>query len=156
MPLAAERTVLVDAVSYEGNTAAPYTEGSETVDRRPSARDEFLSRCPDGNDTDINNADLRFRVIAGQQSTCPPPPLRLRIREIQGRAHPFARGRTGGGAGAGVSRLSRQTASGCRTPTRTVTRQPLKASSSLPAAPPIVVGEAVQVNGTVTNSALVA
>ena len=50
---------LIDAVSYEGNTGAPYTEGSGVglVDTAASAT-EGISRCPDGSDTNVNNVDL--------------------------------------------------------------------------------------------------
>ncbi len=57
-----EGGLLVDAVSYEGNTGAPYTEGSGTglVDDGVSAI-QSISRCQDGSDTDQNNADLGIR-----------------------------------------------------------------------------------------------
>ncbi|MFP4438820.1 MAG: PKD domain-containing protein [Chloroflexaceae bacterium] len=55
---------VVEAVSYEGNTIAPYTEGTGT-----SAADDNvtpgigLSRLPDGTDTDDNDADFSLRCI---------------------------------------------------------------------------------------------
>jgi len=83
-----EQGVLVDAVSYEGNTRAPYTEGAGDGLSDGDQIAMGLSRCPDGSDTGINNADFRFRVITpGTANDCPAAPLRLRIREIQGRAH---------------------------------------------------------------------
>jgi len=50
---------LVDAVSYEGNAGAPYTEGTGTglVDD-PSITDSGIARFPDGTDTDQNNIDF--------------------------------------------------------------------------------------------------
>ncbi len=50
---------LIDAVSYEGNTGAPYTEGSGVglVDNGDNVN-EGISRCPDGVDTNQNNVDL--------------------------------------------------------------------------------------------------
>lgn len=50
---------LVDTVSYEGDTGAPYTEGSGVGLEDNSAIDYFgVSRYPDGVDTDVNNVDL--------------------------------------------------------------------------------------------------
>ena len=58
--------VLVDAVSYEGNTGAPYTEGSGTglEDPGTTGNDNLgISRFPDGIDTDQNNDDFILRCI---------------------------------------------------------------------------------------------
>ncbi len=50
---------LVDAVSYEGDTGAPYTEGSGTGLVDPSTTGNLgISRFPDGTDTDQNNVDF--------------------------------------------------------------------------------------------------
>jgi predicted extracellular nuclease len=68
-------STLVDALSYEGDSGAPYTEGSGAglVD---DGVPEGLSRCPDGSDTDRNNADFLLRAITpGAGNSCPPPPL---------------------------------------------------------------------------------
>ena len=50
---------LLDAVSYDGDTGAPYTEGSGVglVDNPVDAR-AGISRFPDGADTDVNNVDF--------------------------------------------------------------------------------------------------
>ena len=55
--------VLVDAVSYEGNTGAPYTEtsGVGLIDGAGAAN-QGISRFPDGVDTDVNNVDLLSNV----------------------------------------------------------------------------------------------
>jgi Lamin Tail Domain len=46
-------TTLIDAVSYGGNSGAPYTEGSGMgLDDDPLSATDGLSRCPDGIDTD--------------------------------------------------------------------------------------------------------
>jgi predicted extracellular nuclease len=68
-------STLVDTVSYEGNTAAPYTEGSGAglldAGGTPPAG---LSRCQDGTDSDINAADFQLRPITpGAENDCPPP-----------------------------------------------------------------------------------
>ena len=70
---------LQDAVSYEGNTGAPYTEGtgSAIVD----GSDDFagLSRLPDGTDTNDNNTDFSLRCITpgtmnvASSTGCPDP-----------------------------------------------------------------------------------
>jgi len=55
---------VVDTVSYEGDTAAPYTEGSGAGLADPGTTgSDFLgiSRFPDGADTDVNNVDLSTR-----------------------------------------------------------------------------------------------
>jgi predicted extracellular nuclease len=67
---------LVDAVSYEGNTGAPYTEGSGVgLEDDPALTNMGISRCADGVDTDVNNVDLSFRSITpGATNDCPPPP----------------------------------------------------------------------------------
>ncbi len=64
--------VLEDAVSYEGNTGAPYLEGTGTT----AADDNVsvglgISRTPDGQDTDNNNADFTLRAITPGQPTVP-------------------------------------------------------------------------------------
>ncbi len=69
-------TTLVDAVSYEGNTGAPYTEGSGAGLEDTAGAGEGLSRCPDGSDTDQNSVDFRLREITpGAANSCPPPPI---------------------------------------------------------------------------------
>jgi predicted extracellular nuclease len=68
--------VLVDALSYEGSSGAPYTEGSGVGLEDTGGSGEGLSRCPDGTDTDQNNVDFLLRAITpGAANTCPPPPL---------------------------------------------------------------------------------
>jgi predicted extracellular nuclease len=67
---------VVDTVSYEGNTGAPYTEGSDVgVEDDPSVADHGISRCADGADTDLNNADFVFApATPGAANDCPAPP----------------------------------------------------------------------------------
>ena len=73
---------IVDAVSYEGDAAAPYVEGSGAglVDSGSAGFDFIgISRFPDGADTDQNNVDLSQRCITpGTANTadavsCPDP-----------------------------------------------------------------------------------
>lgn len=55
---------LVDTVSYEGDTGAPYTEGTGTAAADSnSVAFVGLSRFADGVDTNNNNADLTLRCI---------------------------------------------------------------------------------------------
>ena len=65
---------LIDAVSYEGNTGAPYTEGSGVGLEDPgvTGSDNLgISRCPDGVDTNQNNVDLSTRPITpGAANDC--------------------------------------------------------------------------------------
>jgi Cys-rich repeat protein len=71
---------IVDALGYEGDTGTPHTEtsGSELEDlvidpgTGADIYDMGLSRCPDGTDTDDNNADFSFRSITpGAANDCP-------------------------------------------------------------------------------------
>ena len=60
----------VDAVSYEGDTAGA-TEGSGAGLVDTAAEGESISRCPDGSDTDVNNADFSLRASSpGAANTC--------------------------------------------------------------------------------------
>ena len=69
-------STLIDALSYEGNTGAPYTEGSGAGLTDTASGAEGLSRCADGSDTDQNNADFSLRAITpGAANNCPPPPI---------------------------------------------------------------------------------
>jgi uncharacterized protein len=84
---------IVDTVSYEGNTGAPYTEGSGTgLEDDPSDVDHGISRLPDGVDTDQNNVDLSTRCItpgatnSSASGSCQPPVV-ARIRDIQAATH---------------------------------------------------------------------
>jgi len=69
-------STLVDTVSYEGNTGAPYTEGSGVgLEDDPSLDAQGISRCADGADTDQNNVDSLFAPITpGEANDCPAPP----------------------------------------------------------------------------------
>jgi predicted extracellular nuclease len=57
--------VLIDTVSYEGDTAPPYTEGSGAVADLGIDGNGFkgISRLPDGFDSDQNNLDFAFVCI---------------------------------------------------------------------------------------------
>jgi predicted extracellular nuclease len=69
---------LIDAVSYEGNTGAPYTEGSGTGLVDTAAGSESISRCPDGADTNVNNVDFAVAgSTPGAANDCVPPPPQL-------------------------------------------------------------------------------
>ena len=50
--------VLVDAVSYEGDTGAPYTEGTGALGDAGVSAGMGLSRIPNGSDTDDNSMDF--------------------------------------------------------------------------------------------------
>ncbi|HBX68125.1 MAG TPA: hypothetical protein DEH25_01720 [Chloroflexi bacterium] len=67
---------LIDAVSYEGDTAAPYTEGSG-AGLADNGLDGSISRCPNGVDTNQNNVDFTFTDSStpGAENSCTPPPL---------------------------------------------------------------------------------
>lgn len=69
-------STLVDTVSYEGNTGAPYTEGSGAgLEDDPSLNAHSISRCADGVDTDQNNVDFLFTpATPGAANDCPAPP----------------------------------------------------------------------------------
>ena len=84
---------IIDAVSYEGDTAAPYTEGSGIglSDSGSSGQDfKGISRFPNGADSNQNNVDLAFACITpGFANTsladdCSPSGPLLEIFEIQG------------------------------------------------------------------------
>jgi predicted extracellular nuclease len=65
-------TTLVDALSYEGDTGAPYTEGWGIGVEDTAAAGEGLARC--GADTDRNGFDFQLRSITpGADNGCPPP-----------------------------------------------------------------------------------
>jgi predicted extracellular nuclease len=56
--------VLVDAVSYEGDTVAPYTEGTGFTGADDNVTANLgISRYPDGQDTNDNNTDWSLRCI---------------------------------------------------------------------------------------------
>jgi len=85
--------LVIDTVSYEGDTDPPYTEGSGAglVDTGWTGFDFMgISRLPDGFDSDQNNSDLRFVCITpGTANTsvdfgCGPTGAVLEIFEIQG------------------------------------------------------------------------
>jgi uncharacterized repeat protein (TIGR01451 family) len=75
-------TVVIDTVSYEGDTGAPYTEGSaDGLEDLGVTGYEYasLSRFPDGIDTDTNNVDFGLHCItpgepnSGGTVPCSPP-----------------------------------------------------------------------------------
>lgn len=77
---------IVDPVSYEGDTIAPYTEGSGVGLADPGL-DGSIARCPDGADTDRNNIDLVFvaNITPGAANDCVDAgPREAFIHEVQG------------------------------------------------------------------------
>ncbi len=56
-------TTLIDTVSYEGDTAPPYTEGSGVGLADDGLGITGISRLPDGLDTNQNNSDLSQRCL---------------------------------------------------------------------------------------------
>jgi predicted extracellular nuclease len=84
--------LLVDTVSYEGNTGAPFTEGTGVgLEDSGATGQDFhgISRFPDGADTNINNVDFSNRCVTpGAANTeassgcMDPRPPALRINEI--------------------------------------------------------------------------
>lgn len=79
---------LIDAVSYEGDTGAPYTEGSG-AGLEDAGVDGSISRCPDGADTNQNNVDFVFTgtITPGAENSCGgggPEPQEVKIHEVQG------------------------------------------------------------------------
>ncbi len=69
-------TTIVDTVSYEGNTGAPYTETTGTSAADSNTVVGSIARCPDGVDTDVNNADFTFvsTITPGAANSCSAPP----------------------------------------------------------------------------------
>ena len=66
-------TTIIDTVSYEGNTGAPYTEGSGVgLNDDSTFTGAGLSRCPDGTDTNQNNVDFSFHMITPGAVNCLP------------------------------------------------------------------------------------
>ena len=65
--------VLVDALSYEGASGAPYIEGTGAgADTAASGTAQGLSRCPDGSDTNDNATDFLLRdATPGVRNFCP-------------------------------------------------------------------------------------
>ena len=85
--------IVLDAVSYEGDTGAPYTEGSGSGLEDSGALDQDfrgIGRFPDGTDTNVNNVDLVNACITpGGPNTslttnCTAVAPTLEIWEIQG------------------------------------------------------------------------
>ena len=64
--------ILIDTVSYEGDTVAPYTEGSGSgLADSNSISDKSISRCGDGVDTNQNNVDFTFTTKSpGVENIC--------------------------------------------------------------------------------------
>ncbi|MDJ1179647.1 Ig-like domain-containing protein, partial [Roseofilum sp. BLCC_M91] len=55
---------VIDTVSYEGDTGAPYTEGTGVgLEDDPSVANHGISRVPDGTDTNNNSTDFTFQGI---------------------------------------------------------------------------------------------
>ncbi|HUF37857.1 MAG TPA: ExeM/NucH family extracellular endonuclease [Anaerolineales bacterium] len=65
---------ILDTVSYEGDTGAPYTEGTGTTAADSNSVPGSISRCPDGSDTDNNDADFTFgNSTPGEPNDCGDP-----------------------------------------------------------------------------------
>ncbi|HUM68627.1 MAG TPA: ExeM/NucH family extracellular endonuclease, partial [Chloroflexota bacterium] len=74
---------LMDAVSYAGNTGAPYTEGSGIGLVDSAIAGEGISRCPDGSDTNQNNVDFVLTGITpGAANDCASADPQLTINDV--------------------------------------------------------------------------
>ena len=78
--------VVMDTVSYEGDTIPPFTEGSGAGLEDSPAGTGSIARCPDGTDTNQNNVDLVFttNISPGAENICPSGALAVKIHEVQG------------------------------------------------------------------------
>lgn len=57
-------SIVIDTVSYEGDTGAPYTEGTGVgLEDDGNVANRGISRVPDGTDTNNNNTDFTFQGI---------------------------------------------------------------------------------------------
>lgn len=77
-------TTVVDALSYEGDTAGA-TEGSGAGLEDTAVGGDSISRCPDGLDADVNNADFVLVALSpGAANSCPEEPTQplLVVNEI--------------------------------------------------------------------------
>lgn len=62
---------IIDTVSYEGDTGAPYTEGSGVGLVDTASGTMSISRCLDGTDTNVNNVDFSERLSTpGSLNAC--------------------------------------------------------------------------------------
>ncbi|UCG26471.1 MAG: ExeM/NucH family extracellular endonuclease [Chloroflexota bacterium] len=77
---------VLDAVSYEGNTGAPYTEGSGVgLADSNTVAGLSISRCEDGSDTDQNNVDfVTVGSTPGAENKCGAQSLEAFVHEVQG------------------------------------------------------------------------
>ncbi len=74
---------LKDAVSYEGNSGAPYTEGSGSGLVDTAAVAEGIARCPDGADTNVNNIDFVLAPITpGAANGCGGAAPQLSVNDV--------------------------------------------------------------------------
>lgn len=66
---------LIDTVSYEGSTTAPYTEGSgDGLVDDSTIVGMGIARCADGTDSDQNNIDFGYLAITpGEKNACGTP-----------------------------------------------------------------------------------
>ncbi|MFN8371334.1 MAG: lamin tail domain-containing protein [Anaerolineae bacterium] len=82
-------SAVVETVSYEGSTGAPYSEGAGSAAEDSNDTGGIgIGRCPDGADTNDNNADFLLRNITpGAANDCPPEFPVVEIWQIQGSAH---------------------------------------------------------------------
>jgi uncharacterized protein len=65
---------IMDALSYEGDTIAPYVEGSGDGLVDTAGEGESISRCPNGADTDQNNVDFKLAASSpGAANICTTP-----------------------------------------------------------------------------------
>ncbi len=84
-------SLILDAVSYEGVTAAPYAEGGGAPADPSGDQNVGLSRLPDGSDSDDNSSDFTIQCVTPGQANSTDdsncflgPPLEVEIWEIQG------------------------------------------------------------------------
>ena len=62
---------IMDVVSYEGDTVAPYVEGSGDGLADSAAENQSISRCLNGTDTDQNNLDFILTTSSpGESNSC--------------------------------------------------------------------------------------
>lgn len=155
--------VVVDTVSYEGDTAAPYTEGSGAglADSGTGGQDfKGILRLPDGQDSNRNNIDFAFSCISpGAANTsisdgCGPQGPVLEIFALQGNGSvtPYA----GQALGSNNNVVTTLSTNGffIQTPSSRSDNDPDTSDGIFVftgSAPTVSVGDLVDVNGTVVE-----